>query len=270
MEKIDLHIHTNLSDGSISSDEVIKKAYAEGCKLIAITDHDIAYENNSDNNFIIPGIEFNTAYRNMHILGYGISDSKALNNDLLRLRLENELVVLKVIKLLEESGFDINPQKLYEFLEQEDLDTSILDKRKLVKYLIAKGYASDILGAYQTLIGVNQKYYVPNKKLSPKEVITLIKHYKGVSVLAHPNILKLNDADLDILIKELKSEGLEGIEIYNAKMHLPYNESYMRIAYNNDLLVTMGSDFHDPDIDTLGVMSEERLSQKLLKRINHL
>ena len=76
---------------------------------------------------------------------------------------------------------------LKEYLYKIKLDCNILDKRKLVKYLMHMGYSSSIVDTYNKLIGKGQKYYISNIKLNPKEIIELVGLCGGRTVLAHPN-----------------------------------------------------------------------------------
>ncbi len=270
MGKIDLHLHTNNSDGSLSNKEVISLALQNNCSAIAITDHDFAsseiQENNSDIE-IINGIEFNTTVTNMHILGYGILNPQELNYFLKRIKFQNELVTLKVINLLQNDGYDISEYKVIKYLAENNFNYNILDKRKLVKYLIYKHYVSDVLSAYQNLIGLGQKYYVPNKKIKPQEVIRLINRYKGVSILAHPNILNLSIQDLKSTILDLKDLGLMGVEVENLKMNLAYSNDLALFCLKNNLLITKGSDFHDPRTDKIGLEDDREIYKKLKLKI---
>jgi len=261
MEVIDLHIHSNLSDGNNSPEEIVKLSIENGCKKISITDHEIVSDYTALEEkygiIITPGIEFNTAVRNMHILGYGMKDITLVNNEMRRLRLMNECVCIEVIQMMKKDGYDISVEKVIEYLEQTRIDCEIIDKRKIVKYLIYKKYAISVINAYDTLIGADQKYYVPNKKLMPNEVIDLVIQAGGITVLAHPNTLNLSDRDLLYKIEELRKQGLSGIEIINGKMKLNNSSDLQDIARELDLIKTTGSDFHDPNVDSLGINTED-------------
>lgn len=257
MNKVDLHLHTNLSDGLISPAEVIKKAKHNGCQIISITDHDLLNEYNDladkhDIN-IISGIEFNTSISNLHLLGYAISDFKTVNDIMFNLKKLNEEVCLEVIELLQKDGYIISVDLLREYLKNINLDYTILDKRKLVKYLMYMGYSNSVIETYNTLIGKNQKYYVPNKKISPEEIIELIDKCGGYTILAHPNTIT-NDKQLLIqILTKLKSIGLFGIEVINNKMKLCDTEFYQQLAKEYSLIETYGSDFHNPMCDRIGI-----------------
>ncbi len=271
MEKIDLHLHTNLSDGNLSVDELIKLAIQNNCYKIAITDHDIAnsFEEKEQkyNIDILSGVEINTSITNLHIVALGIDDVLKFNSELRDYRLLNEKICLEVISLLERDGYDISVYKILKFIYENKLDARIIDKRVLVKYLISKNYVSTVLEAYQKLIGKKQKYYVPSYKLSPEETIKLIDSYHGISILAHPNILNYDDKSLEKLIEYLAKVGLDGIEIKNYKMNLQYNNKYLELANRYALITTVGSDFHNPLTDKIGISVDEDVFRKVLKKI---
>lgn len=271
MSKIDLHLHTNLSDGLLSPENVIILAKENGCQTIAITDHELCenYELLSqkyDIN-IISGIEFNTSISNLHLLGYGIIDFDKMNAEMLSLRKLNEVICIEVIERLRKDGIEVSIKQLKDYLDSINLDSQILDKRKLVKYLIHMGYSSTIVETYQKLIGKGQKYYVPNIKLSPKEIIELVKSCGGKTVLAHPNTITKDNKMLLSIVDELKSLGLFGIEVKNDKMKLTQTEFYQIIAHRNELLETFGSDFHNPNTDYVGVEIEQEKYKKIHEKL---
>lgn len=270
MEKIDLHIHSNLSDGDLNIDDIIKLSKENNCKKIAITDHERAVNYNSFNNEeieIINGIEFNSTIDRMHFLGYGFSDFDLLNHILNNLNRDNEIVCFKLIEELNKAGFEITYTKVRNYIESLGINSDILDKRKIVKYLIHKGYYKDVLSVYNNLIGKGQTYYIPNCKLTPKEIIDLINASGGVSVLAHPATLKLNELDLLNTIKELVEIGLDGIEIINRKLDIDKYNLYKDIAIKNNMLYTVGSDFHSLKQGNIGIETEDDIFDNLKNKI---
>lgn len=270
-EIIDLHLHTNLSDGRLSPNELVKKAIFQECRKIAITDHEVINDYsdlaNSYGISIINGIEFNTSVRGMHILGYGIMDIERLRAFVDDLRFKNQVVCYKVIELLQKGGFDISVLQIKEFLDERNIDSTIIDKRKIVKYLIFKGYADTVLGAYEMLIGPKAPYYVPNIKITPMETIKIIRDCGGLSVWAHPFTVTTNYDDLLAMAHELKKGGLDGIEIFNKKANLFDSFVLFQIAERLNLIETVGSDFHDPNEDTLGVKVNEQVYEKFAKHL---
>ncbi len=271
MSKVDLHLHTNLSDGLMSPNEVITLAKQNDCQIISITDHELSNDYgefaNKYNIDIISGIEFNTTVSNLHLLGYGISDFNKLDEVMLKLRKENEAICIEVIKMLRNDGFDISVEMLKEYLKNVNLDYQILDKRKIVKYLMYKGYSTSIVNTYNTLIGKGQKYYVPNKKISPKTIIELVETCGGKTVLAHPNTITNDDKEFSNILIELKKYGLFGIEVVNDKMKLTQTKYYQSMARKLELLETFGSDFHNPRSDYIGVEIAQDKYEKIHESI---
>ena len=120
MNKVDLHLHTSLSDGLMNPEDVVVLAKQNECKVIAITDHELLsnfeqLEKKYDIN-IIPGIEFNTSVSNLHLLGYGITDFEKLDRKMTELRKLNEVICIEAIEKLRIDGFDVSVEKLKEYL----------------------------------------------------------------------------------------------------------------------------------------------------------
>ena len=269
MPKVDFHIHTNLSDGAYSPEEVVMLALKNDCREIAITDHDYIADYKElakDNDItIIPGIEFNTSIKGMHLLGYNITDMELINHEMDALKLKNEVIVKQVIDMMNTAGYDVSLNKVISYLESINQRHKILDKRQLVKYLIYMGYANDTLDAYKTLIGKCKPFYIPNYKISPEAIIKLVKEAKGITVLAHPGSLNRQMDELTTIVSELKENGLQGMEIINGKMKP--KAYYEIIAEKLKLLKTVGSDFHSLEKDNIGIEINDNLYEPMSKKL---
>lgn len=301
MEKIDLHIHTRFSDGNYDLIELIDLIKKADLKKVAITDHDTISKLNFAKDLfaqnkieLIPGIEFNTSTKNMHILGYGITDFDKVEDTINNMKYSNLDSCYNVITLLKKEGIDIDVGKVTKFIEKEDRErftlylnelntlktkditilkslqlNSIIDKRVIVKYLLSKGYVSNVLEAYDKYMGVGKSCYSPIHKFSPYDVIKLIQDTGGVAVLAHPLSLGLDDKKMEETIKLLKEYGLDGIEIYGTKMKQEKERFFDSLTEKYDLLKTAGSDFHTNQ-EKLGVTCHEDVWKNLVKKINGL
>lgn len=271
MEKIDLHIHTNLSDGDLNINEIIKESKNNGCNKIAITDHEVIndYTEVSKNNSIsiINGIEFNTEMRGMHILGYGIFDMQQIRTVIANLHEENEYISLKLIKKLHELGFDISKDSIDEYLSSIGIKYDFLDKRHIVKYLIYKKYVKDVQDAYCNLIGRGTNLYMELRKIPASEIIELINKSGGVAILAHPYTLNLSDKELLLKVKELLNYGLDGIEVINSTSGKDKEMDYRNIAQKLGIIYTVGSDFHSKKAQNIGILCEEGIHENLVERI---
>ena len=278
MAKYDLHIHTTCSDGSLSPYAIIEKAKREGLSTIAITDHDTIIEYKNFAQFakkceieVIPGIEINVGnYAGYHFLGYGIKDIDQLEKYLKNLKAINEFASFKTIELLEEKfGISISKKELLEKYSKDRL----INKKMIVKELISRGFAKNTKEAYDVYIGRNAPAYSPIKKITDEEVICLIHKCGGICIWAHPQQTKykINGAEFQFdekkceeVTKHLTSLGIDGLEIYNHSTS--EEESYMkRIAFENGLIISGGSDFHTMDCgDELGC---EKLATKELEQV---
>lgn len=264
---VDLHIHSNNSDGSLSPEEIFKISSKMGLNLMSITDHDYisnySYLSNKYGVMTVTGIEFNTSHKKLHILGYDIKDIYTVNKIMNELSKYNEGICFKVIDLLSENGFNISVNKVLDFCKKNNINQNVINKKIIVKYLISMGYASSVKDAYDSLIGRDAEFYVPIHKLEPKEVIELINNTGGVSVWAHPSNMQL--IIKDNLLEILTSYGLNGIEITKKDFEIS-NSMCELIASINNLITTYGSDFHGYD-DEIGLKISDEKGKKLIKEM---
>ena len=249
--KFDLHVHTNYSDGKFKPSIMIDLAMERGLDGISITDHDsvdglkeaIKYANRYENFEIIPGIELGSIYNNeeVHILGYYIDyNSEELLKATEQLRKDRIERGLKIIDKLKNLNIDININEVQN-LSKEDF----IGRVSIARALINKKYVSSISEAFDKYLDKDGPAYVERKTFSVEESIKLIKTAGGVPILAHPGILKDEKKILNYCI----NHGIEGIECIQSK-HSEEDELYFKkIAINNNLLITGGSDCHGETIE---------------------
>ena len=254
MKYIDLHVHSNASDGTDTPAELVKKAVSIDLSVFALTDHDTVagireamdaakvYKKQGKMIHVIPGIELSVAYKgtDIHILGLCIDyRNEAFCNALNKVKEERDRRNEKMAENLAKAGIDISIDKLRE----EDKD-AVLTRAHFAKYLVKTGIVETNQEAFSKFLSSDGPYYVPREYLSPKKGMDLIKMAGGVPVLAHPLLYKLSDARLDELIKDLKEDGLVGIETFYS-MNTGFDEAYVKkLANKYDLLMTGGSDYH--------------------------
>lgn len=271
MEKIDLHIHTNLSDGDHDINKIINLSKKNQCNKIAITDHEIIndYSMFSKKNDIeiINGVEFNTSEKGLHILGYGIKNIQMVQDKMDFLHRENERISFELVESLRKLNYDISIGQIEEYLYLKEIKYRYLDKRHITKYLIDKGYTKDVPDTYNNLIGRGASLYVPLKKVTPNEIINLIMNSGGVSVVAHPITLGLSEKEFLFKIEELISLGIDGIEIINSKKNTSISDFYNRVGDDFNLIKTVGSDFHSMQSDEIGIEYGEDIFENLKSKI---
>ena len=263
MRGIDLHTHSNCSDGTYSVKELIDYAHDKNLAAIALTDHDtvigldeaIDYTGKtySDIEFI-PGIEFSTVNegKDVHVVGLYIDH----HNEEFQRRLQafadsrRERNEKMCRKLTEEAGLPISYDELL-----EAFPNAVITRAHYAKLMLDKGYVNSRQEVFDKYIGDHCKYYVPRENITPEDAIELILLAGGVPILAHPILYHMSDEKLEALVVRLIGAGLKGIEaIYST--YEPAEERQIRnLAAKYDLLISGGSDFHGankPKID-LGV-----------------
>jgi predicted metal-dependent phosphoesterase TrpH len=248
---IDLHIHSNYSDGAFTPEELVQRASAAELAAIAIADHDsvagvsegisAGTRNNID---VIPAVElsvqFNT-WQDVHLLGYGIdvADLRFLEklNGFRERREHRNLDILERVNdlLAEEQRLAIDPAEVLIFAR----DT--IGRPHIARALLERGYVITVEEAFRRyLVPCN----VPKCYWPIDDAITEIRRTGGVAVLAHPTSVTTDRQELRDLILNLSTLGLDGIEVFNNMAQADEMEFLRRLALESELLVTGGSDFH--------------------------
>ncbi len=277
--KIDLHMHSNYSDGEYSPDELIKMAKEKKIKVMAITDHDTLLGNQSitlkkeerRGITIIPGIELSakTEKGTMHILGYGFDiNNQAFNDRLIEIKNKNVYSIACQIKQLQKDfNITFSTEDIVNLLNRK----SNIGRPDLARLCIKYGYATTVEEAFNRyLISNYKKVKGAQKGISWKECIDLIRNASGVAVLAHPKTLELGEKDLRILLKEMIWYGLEGIEVYHSGNTKEEQQTYLEIAKDLHLLVSGGSDYHGPNIKPEIELGTGKKNNLLIKRLSIL
>ena len=256
MKIIDLHVHSNKSDGTLSPAELVHHAAECGLSAFALTDHDNT--EGLEEAFLaadfcgielIPGIEFSTEYcdKDIHIVGIDFDwQHPDFQKQVVFYRDERLRRNQKMIDLMAGDGIDIS----YEQME-EAFGKNVWTRAHFARYLADHGYVNEMWDAFKTHIGEGCKYFVPRRKVKPDTVVRLIRDFGGIPILAHPFQYHFSDQELRKLISILKSQGLMGIEVYYST-HTPEQEAYLlALAEELSLAPSGGSDFHGahkPDI----------------------
>ena len=254
---IDLHIHSTASDGTLTPTEIVQTALKSTKSekdpiVIALTDHDTVAgvseflkeaKKNKERVTAIPGVEISTNYHGVeiHILGYNVDpENKELLEQLKICRESRDGRNEKIIARLQAEGFQIT----MEDIKPEDPNETIA-RPHIAKQLMKKKYVSSVNEAFDKYLAEGRSCYVERIMPTPQEAIALIRNSGGIPVLAHLMYYKkLNAAEKEVLVSELKEAGLEGIEAYY-NTYTPVEEEYVSsLAKQNALLLTGGTDFH--------------------------
>ena len=257
MKPIDLHVHSNKSDGSKTPSELVYMAVQKGLAAFALTDHDtvdgieealncaeMLHTENTCNNIpeVIPGIELSTEYqgKDIHMLGLYIDHNSSTFQAHLKHFVESRIERnQKMCARLAEAGIDISLEKL-----TNEFPDSVLTRAHYAVYLVNHGYSLSKEDAFSQYLGDHTKYFVPREKITPKMGVELILNAGGIPILAHPILYHMSDSKLEELVAKLKAAGLIGIEAIYATYNIAEERRIRKIADKYHLCISGGSDYH--------------------------
>jgi len=281
---IDMHTHTNFSDGELSPNELIRLAINKKIGTLAITDHDTldGIKNIDENNSliidsgikIINGIELSAKVDKgtMHILGYDFDkNNETLNNKMEKLK-DNR--VNSVLSIMEQIKKDYKIVFSYKDIKELINSNHNLGRPDIARLCVKYGYANSVPDAFDKYLNdAHNKVRSTNKKLSYQECLELISKSNGIPVLAHPKSLELNDKELLYLLKDMINYGLIGIEVFHPTHTSEETNKYLELANKLNLLISGGSDYHGintkPDIE-LGTGKNNNINIKELSILNKI
>lgn len=243
---VDLHVHSNVSDGVHSPRELVEMARDKGISVLALTDHDSVDGVPSALSageelgvFVIPGVELSTDIEDaeVHILGFYIDMTSAkLHETLERLKRGRIKRCERILARLKALGIDI-PLSYVLDLGKEGFTGRSHIWRAMVNLGFARPEKS--YGDFQRYLGKKGLAYVEHGGMSPEEAVEFIRDCLGVPVLAHPG------TEIPLCVIEgLIEVGLEGIEAYHPSHSKETRRKWLEFANSRGLIVTGGSDFH--------------------------
>ena len=265
--KIDLHIHTNKSDGEYSPKEIIDESKKLGVSVISITDHDTidAYSEELFNYVrekgikLIPGVEISTKIEKVgiHILGYNFDlENKEFALELEKIRNSRHIYLYEVSKKLEGLGYKVNVKELDKIksVTKAHIASDIVENEKNKEKLLAEfGYIPKRGEFIETIMNENCIAYVKKNTVTPKEAGKAIRKAGGKVVLAHPMAYEYEDnlveEDISNIVDELNPDGIEANYLYvkrNGEL-VDETQKWNLFAKRHNLFVTLGTDFHKKD-----------------------
>lgn len=245
MIKVDFHVHTTSSDGIMTPAEVVQRAEKNGVKFLSITDHDTVsgieealIEAKKSNLQLIPGIELSTTHNgeSIHVLGFFRDDnykSPELNEILYALKNKRKIRAEKIVNNLKDIfNIEINLENVLK------RGKDVVARPHIAHEIISSGYPYDIEHIFNNFIGKGCPAYVETTKMSTKEGIDLLKKYNALAFLAHPVLIK------DSPLTDFLNIGLDGIEAIYFQNTSKDEERLIKLAKENNLLISAGSDCH--------------------------
>ncbi len=279
MRPIDLHVHSNYSDGTLSPAELVELALRKGLAAFALTDHDTvdgleeamryaaefsaAQKGSSPGGEkdtesaslaavpeVVPGIELSSEYqgKDIHVVGLYIDFRSPAFQDRLKGFVDSRTERnRKMCALLSRAGIPVTYEELLEAYPD-----SVITRAHYAGYMLQKGYVKSRQEAFERYIGDNAPCYIPREKITPAQAVQLILQAGGAPVLAHPILYHMSEEQLDSLTGELREAGLMGIEAVYTTYSAADERRIRALASKYDLFLSGGSDFHGankPGID---------------------
>lgn len=252
---IDLHIHSNASDGTFSPSEILTLSLEHHLRAIAITDHDtlsgvreaVLIGIPPDLKFV-SGVEISATPPpsfncpgSFHILGYALDpEDQNLNQTLEKLQLARKNRNPQIIARLNALGIDISLDEV-----RRHIGGGQLGRPHIARLMVQKKIVGTIADAFDNYLGKDGPAYVDKFRLGSADALATILDAGGVPVLAHPSLLKTDSLNtLEKLMITLKDMGLRGIEAYYPSHTRRQVDRYLQLADRLELLVTGGTDFH--------------------------
>lgn len=248
MKLVDLHIHTNHSDGLYSVEEIIGRAEKLGLKGLSITDHDTfngiapaldLLKKTDSKLFFVAGCEFSTFYEEvgeLHVLAY-FSDNryKGMFPVIREFQQSRIRRAHRILECLQNQGITIKPDEVI------PNETTPVGRMHIARKIVNLGYYETTEAVFEKLLRAGAPCYVPRRDIKTLPVIKAIKDNGGKAVLAHPTVLY--NVKYWQYIDELVKNGLDGIETRHPKIS---HELAVKIeeTWGGKLILTGGSDFH--------------------------
>ena len=255
--RIDLHVHSNASDGTDSPEAVVRQAFELGLDGVGLTDHDtvaghaaavtavnaLASGDGARPFVVVPGAEISCTLggTSLHLLAYlfDVTDSD-LATEFELLRTDRVRRARAMVDKLMSLGAPISWDQVAAIAGD-----GVVGRPHVARALVAAGVVDEVSAAFTPMwIGDGGRAYVDKYALAPARAIALVRAAGGVSVFAHPGASSRGDIVGAAEIEALAAAGLDGIEVDHPDHDEPTRQRLRDIAHDLDLLVTGSSDYH--------------------------
>ncbi len=253
MLNVDLHCHSNVSDGALAPAAVAALAKAGGVDIWALTDHDeirgIREARDAANALgmrYVTGVEISVTWaaRTVHIVGLHFDET---NQDLMRglanTRSGRERRAHEMAAQLSAVGIPHAFEGALKHVGNPDL----ISRTHFARYIIEIGRCKDISEVFSNYLIEGKPGFVPHRWATLKDAVSWIRGAGGIAVVAHPGRYDLSDLEMDVFLSEFKRYGGTGVEVVTGSHTEEEYARFAVVAKNYGLLASRGSDFHAPD-----------------------
>jgi predicted metal-dependent phosphoesterase TrpH len=266
---VDLHTHSNASDGSYSPPELVALAAKQGITLLALTDHDtVAGLESAQAEALrqgirfVPGVELEIEWEGageFHLLALGLrvpADSPALAEALETLSRRRRERNEGILALMAGEGIGADYGELEAVAAghaaghaagRDGVPGAVsIGRPHFAELLVNRGIVKNQAQAFDRYLSRGRPFYLPKAGLNFEEAVLAIREAGGVGVLAHPLSLYLSWGRFTVVLRDLKDRGLEGIEAWHPAAKVSACRRLEEMGRSLGLLITAGSDFHGP------------------------
>lgn len=273
--KVDLHIHSTFSDGTLTVPQIVEFARENNFEYIAITDHNnfqsvgVLKEMTDELPHKIAGIELSTKHngKKLHLLGYFNVNSDFDSEKFAPLRAlidrEAESKSVQVRQMIDNLSVDFDVS-YDEFLSMLNGD-GFVNRVHIARYLTDKGITDSVSNAFKTVINTKSKYFVKRREMTFEEGLYAVVQCGGLPSIAHFVEYRFTDEEIDeIATITADATDTVGVELWHYKQNTDFRRHIIDRCkkYNNlNIFFTAGSDFHGANkVQNIGEISPDKLS----------
>ncbi len=249
---IDLHCHSNMSDGALSPAEVVQRAAQRGVDVLALTDHDVLAGLHEARDAareagirFIEGVEISVTWRGktIHVVGLGIGAGLTeLGTALEEVRAGRLTRAKEMAQDLEKAGVG----GALEGALRHANNPVMVGRTHFARFLVEAGVVEDVKGAFRSYLVPGKPGYVPYDWAKLADAVGWIVQAGGQAVLAHPGRYGLSGGALEELVLQFKQAGGEGVEVVTGSHSPDQYALFGAVAHTHELAASRGSDFHGP------------------------
>jgi predicted metal-dependent phosphoesterase TrpH len=248
----DLHCHSDVSDGTLSPEELALRAHQNGVDIWSLTDHDViggqaraqtaAHELGMR---YIPGVEISVTWlgQTLHIVGLGFDPlHPILVSGLQTIRLGRNQRGQEIAEQLLQAGIP----GAFAGARKHAVNPDLLSRTHFARYLVEQKICSSTDEVFKNFLVEGKPGYVDHVWATLAQSVEWILGAGGVAVIAHPGRYRLSDLQKNELYRQFKEAGGHGIEVITGSHTPKQYDEYAKVAKAFGFYASRGSDFHDP------------------------
>jgi predicted metal-dependent phosphoesterase TrpH len=250
---IDLHAHSNISDGLLTPLELVAHAAEHQVNVLALTDHDdtsglavAAAEAKRLGLHLINGVEISVTWkkRTVHIVGLKIDPEYApLKSGLAAIRAGRHLRAAGMAASLDKAGISGSLEGAYHYAQE-----GIISRTHFARFLVNTGVAKDNKAVFKNYLVKGKPGYFEHVWASLEDAVSWITGSGGVAVIAHPGRYDLGRTNMLLLLEEFRAVGGTAIEVVTGSHTVDQYAEFAKYAHQFDLKASLGSDYHGKGI----------------------